>query len=79
MAVDDIQPEHADPNWFRPPTRRERIIGAALFIGFGLFFILLFIVSRGFWFRWVILALAAWSILVGLRHALGAKSVRTDP
>ena len=79
MSGDDIQPEHADPDWFRPPTRRERIIGAALFIAFGLFFILLFIVSRGFWFRWVLLALAIWSVIVGLRHAFGAKSPRTHP
>ena len=48
----------SDPDWFRAPTTRERRIAAALFIGFGLFFIALFVVLSGWWFRWVILALA---------------------
>jgi hypothetical protein len=66
--------EASDPNWFRAPTPRERRIAAALFIGFGLFFIALFIVLSGWWFRWVILFLAAYSILAGLRHWRGIRA-----
>lgn len=58
--------------WFRPPTRREHRIAAALFVGFGLFFIALFAVTAGFWFRWVVLALGVYSILHGVRHARAA-------
>ena len=65
--------EKADPNWFRAPSRRERWIAAALFIGFGLFFIALFVVLSGWWFRWVILVLAGYSILEGLRHLRGIR------
>ena len=69
----DPVPSHpdADPDaeWFRPPTRREHAIAAALFIGFGVFFLLLFIVVHGWWFRWVIAGLGVYSILHGAGHA----------
>ena len=58
-----------DPQWFRPPTAREHRLGAALFIGFGLFFFLFFLFLSG-WFRWVILILAIISIARGARHAI---------
>src|SRR2546430_11720040 len=64
----------SDPNWFRAPSRRERRIAAAFFIGFGLFFIALFVVLSGWWFRWVILVLAGYSIFEGLRHLRGIRS-----
>ncbi len=54
---------------FREPTRREHAIAAGLFVGFGLFFLALFVVSRGFWFRWVIVGLGVYSILHGAGHA----------
>ena len=60
--------------WFRPPTRREHRIAAALFVGFGLFFVGLFLVTAGFWFRWVVLALGIYSILHGVRHARDAAA-----
>jgi hypothetical protein len=57
-----------DPEaWFRPPTRREHAIAAGLFAGFGLFFLALFVVIEGWWFRWVIAALGVYSLL----HAAG--------
>jgi hypothetical protein len=65
--------EVADAEWFRPPSRREHWIAAGLFIGFGLFFLAMFYLSLGWWFRWVILALAVWSIGYGIRHALDAR------
>ena len=64
---DEIEAAHAD--WFREPTRRERVIGAGIFVTFGVFFALLFVVLQGWWFRWVILSLGAVSVLHGLRHA----------
>ena len=54
---------HADPEWFREPSRREHWIAAGLFVGFGVFFVLLFFVTAGFWFRWVTLGLGFYSIL----------------
>jgi hypothetical protein len=63
----------SDPNWFRAPNPRERRIASALFIGFGLFFVALFVVLSGWWFRWVILVLAGYSILQGLRHLRGIR------
>lgn len=65
--------EAADPNWFREPTPREHRIAAALFIGFGVFFVLLFFVQSGWWFRWVILGLGVISTIHGVRHALDAR------
>ena len=66
----------ANPDWFREATRREHWIGAALFVGFGLFFVLLFIVQRGWWFAWIVLGLGAISILRGTRHAIDAMRAR---
>ncbi len=66
----------ADATWFREPTRREHRIAAALFVGFGVFFVLLFFVTRGFWFRWVILGLGFYSVLHGLRHARDARQMK---
>lgn len=70
-------PDQFDSPWFRAPTRRERLIAAALFIGFGVFFALLFIVQRGWWFRWIILGFAIVSLWYGIRHAL-LSNVRTQ-
>ena len=73
MTEEDEKPlrEAADPEWFRPPTPREHKIGAALFIAFGVFFVLLFLVERGWGFRWVILGLGVISIWRGLWHWTG--------
>lgn len=71
-------PGIADPTWFREPTPRERLIAAALFVGFGLFFLLLFVVLTGWWFRWIILALGAISILHGLWHAVESRPQRVE-
>jgi fatty acid desaturase len=79
MSQQSPEPEEGyatDPDWFRAPTRREHWIGAVLFVTFGIFFALLFIVLSGWWFRWVILGLGAVSVLHGLRHARGAMGVR---
>jgi hypothetical protein len=65
-------PELADPQAFRDPTPREHLLAAGLFAGFGMFFVLLFFVTAGFWFRWVTLGLGVFSILRGLRHARSA-------
>jgi hypothetical protein len=61
--------EEIQSAWFREPTRRERRIGAALFLGFGIFFSGLAWVQRGWWFAWVILGLAGISLWVAGRHA----------
>jgi hypothetical protein len=63
-----LESDGADPRWFREPTRREYWIGASLFCGFGVFFILLFLVQEGWWFRWVILGLGVVSLVRGLSH-----------
>ena len=63
--------EEAHQDWFRAPNARERRIAAGLFIGFGLFFVALFVVLSGWWFRWVILLLAGYSMLSGIRHLRG--------
>jgi hypothetical protein len=69
----DATPEDAaHPEWFRGPTRREHWLAAALFVAFGVFFMLLFVVTAGWWFRWVTLALGVYSILHGLGHARDA-------
>jgi hypothetical protein len=67
-------PDAADPDWFRPPTRREHWLGFALFTGFGVFFVLLFLVQRRWWFSWVTLALAVVSTHRGLQHARSAMA-----
>jgi hypothetical protein len=61
-------PELADPQAFRDPTPREHWLAAGLFWGFGLFFVLLFFVTAGFWFRWVTLGIGVYSLLHGVRH-----------
>jgi hypothetical protein len=65
-------PEASSSSWFRQPNRREHCIAAALFVGFGVFFVFLFLLQRGWWFRWVILGLGAISILRGLGHVMDA-------
>ena len=65
--------ESADPDWFREPTPREHRMAAALFVAFGGFFALLFLVLSGWWFRWVILGLGALSVLHGLWHAAASR------
>jgi hypothetical protein len=66
----------ADPEWFRAPSRREHWMAAGLFVGFGVFFVLLFFVTAGFWFRWVTLGLGFYSILHGFRYVREARHVR---
>jgi hypothetical protein len=66
----DEQKEEASPQWFREPTRREHGIAVWLFGGFGAFFVMLFFVQSGWWFRWVELGLAAISLWIGLRHLI---------
>ena len=75
---DARDPEVADPDWFRAPSRREHWIAAGLFVGFGVFFLLLSLVNRGWWFGWVILLLGVWSIAYGARHALCARHASVD-
>jgi len=76
VEQDDQIRDHADPNWFRQPTRREHWIAAGLFVGFGVFFALLFVIQRGWWFRWVVIGLGVISTFHGLRHALDAIRTR---
>ena len=75
-ADDGATAEAAHPDWFREPSRREHRIAAALFVGFGVFFVCLFWVQRHWWFRWVILGLALFSAWHGVRHALDARHAR---
>jgi fatty acid desaturase len=72
LPPDLADAEVADPQWFREPTRREHWIGAAVFIGFGLFFLAMFVILNGWWFRWVIGLLGVVSLLRGVRHVAGA-------
>jgi len=65
--------EAAHPDWFRPPTRREHWMAFGLFLGFGLFFLALFILHRNWLFRWIILGLGFWSIYGAFRHAVDAR------
>jgi hypothetical protein len=70
MDAASPQPEpQSETEWFREPTRREHGIAAALFVFFGLFFLALFVVVDGWWFRWVIAGLGVYSILHGGGHA----------
>ena len=50
----------------------------ASYIAFGVFFILLFLVERGWAFRWVILGLGVISIWRGLWHWTGVYHVDND-
>ena len=65
--------EAAHPQWFRPPTRREHWIAFGLFLGFGLFFLALFILHRNWWFRWIMFVLGLWSIYGAVRHITDAR------
>jgi hypothetical protein len=67
-----------DAQWFREPTRREHLIAGGLFVGFGVFFVLLFLLENGWWFRWCILGLGVVSIVHGLRHAIDALRKRAQ-
>jgi len=64
-----VNEEEIQSAWFREPSRRERKIAAGLFVGFGLFFLVLAWVQRGWWFAWVILGLGGISMWVAARHA----------
>jgi len=66
--------ELAHPELFRRPTPREHRIAAGLFVGFALFFVMLYIVLSGWWFRWVILGLGVWSFLYALRQWADART-----
>jgi hypothetical protein len=70
---DDPPPELAHPEVFRGPTPREHRIAAGLFVGFAIFFAMLFVVLAGWWFRWVFIALAGYSFLDGVRHWRDAR------
>jgi hypothetical protein len=70
--VESVVADPVPAEWFREPTRREHRIAAGLFIGFAGFFAMLFVVLDGWWFRWVILALGAWSLVYALGHARDA-------
>jgi hypothetical protein len=61
-----------DSRWFRAPSRREHCIAASLSLGFAIFFLLLFFVQRGWWFRWAIFFFAIFSTVRALRHAIAA-------
>jgi len=75
--ADDVpEPSQTEPEWFREPTPREHWIAAWLFVGFGVFFVLLFFVTYGFWFRWVTLALGGYSVVHGFNHARDARRAR---
>ena len=73
----DSANEAANPEWFREPTRREHRIAAGVFVGTGVFWIILFFVLAGWWFRWVIIVLGVYSILHGLRHARDARRAKS--
>jgi hypothetical protein len=67
------EPGATNEEWFRAPNAREHKIAGALFVGFGIFFLLLSIVWRGLWFHWVLVVLGGYSILAGVRHVLDAR------
>lgn len=69
-------PQAVDADWFREPTRREHWIAAWLFVGFGVFFVLLFLLFAGSWFRWVLIGLAVISVLYAFGHV---RDLRHDP
>ena len=74
-AMDELDRDQiAHPEVFRGPTPREHRIAAALFVGFAVFFVMLCVVLSGWWFRWVILGMAVWSLVYGLRHWADARA-----
>jgi hypothetical protein len=70
MVQDLRETQQADPEWFRQPTKAEHRLGGYLFLLFGVGFALLFPVLSGWWFRWVFLGLAVWSVLRGIWHLI---------
>jgi hypothetical protein len=69
MAIEDSRENQlADPEMFRAPTPAEHRLAAKLFVGFAAGFVMLFVVLRGHWFRWVFLGIALYSFLDGVRH-----------
>jgi hypothetical protein len=66
----------SDTSWFRAPSRREHWIASGLFVGFGVFFVLLFFLQRGWWFSWVLLGLGMFSIVRGMWHTLEAVRMK---
>ena len=70
---DRVRGDEPEEQWFRPPTAREHRIGGWLFIGFALFFVALFCVLSGWWFRWVMGGLGVYSLIHGLRHLRDAR------
>jgi hypothetical protein len=73
-----MEKDHADPNWFRAPNRREHWIAAGLSLGFAIFFFAWFYLQRGWWFRWAILGLGIISILHGAQHASRAMARKNE-
>ena len=80
MTEPHVQPpvpdEAGDATWFRAPTAREHRIAGWLFVGFGVFFLLLFILHVGWWFRWFILGFGAFSVVRGTYHLRQAARLR---
>lgn len=77
--MEELDRDHlAHPEVFRGPTPREHRIAAGLFVGFAVFFVLLYVVLSGWWFRWVILGLGVWSLVYGLRHWADARAAGRD-
>ena len=68
----------SDPDWFREPTRREHGLAGWLFIGFGVFFLMLFVLLRGTWFCWVVAVLGVYSLVHGVGHLRDARRTRGD-
>ena len=52
---DQPKADTAHPDWFREPNARELLVGIGLFLGFGIFFILSFILGKDWGFRWLFL------------------------
>jgi hypothetical protein len=75
----DPKAEAAHPEWFREPTLRELRMGAGLFVGFGIFFVLMFVIYSDSRFRWVLLGLAVISTIRGLRHLVQAIRKNRTP
>ena len=69
---DPVTRDAADAEWFRAPTRRELKMGAGLFLTFGVFFILMFVVEKDWSFRWALLGLGVISTVRGMWHLIDA-------
>jgi hypothetical protein len=70
MKEETVQSEEqeAHPEWFRELTKRERWGAAILFMVFGVWFVALAWVQRGWWFGWVMGALGVISFYAAARH-----------